>query len=466
MRKTIISVVLLVLLFCIVALNVSAASYPTVFLYTLDDENTGAIPIGEQGKLIFNILRKYNNEKLQVELYNSSGEIIASSTSNFGSSGSTVVEQTITVDTAKLDMGIGEYTVKYWMEFYTFSEWHTAPRSYTEKIKVIENKCKGNHNLELARTVTEGNCQEEGCYLYECSKCEYYMYRHLTPHTYGACTQLDTANHTRTCTTCGNVETVPHTWNNGTITQNASCKETGIKTYTCTGTGCGATKTETIKKSNNHAYGSWSLTKAPTCTKKGQESRVCSICQKAETRDVAVSAHKMGKWTQTKAPTCTSEGTEARSCDTCAKSETRTIKKTGHLLSDWVQTKAPNCTRKGAETRSCSKCTYKETRDVKATDHAYGESIIIKKATETETGLEKKICTVCGDAKEKIIPVVSGRPGDYSEDVETNESTGTYEEVENNSNRTFWIIVVIVGVVVMLSVEITILVVATKSKKK
>ena len=79
-------------------------------------------------------------------------------------------------------------------------------------------------------------------------------------HTYSAYTKKDNTNHTRTCSACGNVETKAHTWNSGSVTKTANCKEAGVKTYICTATGCGATKTATIAKTNNHTYGSWSQT--------------------------------------------------------------------------------------------------------------------------------------------------------------------------------------------------------------
>ena len=46
-----------------------------------------------------------------------------------------------------------------------------------------------------------------------------------------------------------------HTWNNGVVTKEPTTTETGIKTYTCTFDGCGATKTETLpKKEDAHVH--------------------------------------------------------------------------------------------------------------------------------------------------------------------------------------------------------------------
>lgn len=46
-----------------------------------------------------------------------------------------------------------------------------------------------------------------------------------------------------------------HTWDNGVVTKEPTTTETGVKTYTCTFDGCGATKTETLpKKEETHVH--------------------------------------------------------------------------------------------------------------------------------------------------------------------------------------------------------------------
>lgn len=46
-----------------------------------------------------------------------------------------------------------------------------------------------------------------------------------------------------------------HTWNDGVVTTEPTTESTGIKTYTCTFDGCGATKTETLpKKEETHVH--------------------------------------------------------------------------------------------------------------------------------------------------------------------------------------------------------------------
>ena len=74
-----------------------------------------------------------------------------------------------------------------------------------------------------------------------------------------------------------------HSWDKGVATKEATCKETGIMTYTCTV--CGETKTEVIPKTD-HAFGDWEVSKQATAVKDGEEVRICQNCGEKETRTV------------------------------------------------------------------------------------------------------------------------------------------------------------------------------------
>ncbi len=244
-------------------------------------------------------------------------------------------------------------------------------------------------------------------------------------HSYGnTYTKISDTQHSRTCSACSNVEKTNHTWNGGTVTKTANCKETGTKTYTCTANGCGATKTETIAKTNNHTYGSWGQTKAPSCTGKGTESRTCSTCQKVETRDISATGHKMGSWMQTKAPTCTTKGTEQRKCTVsgCSHTETRDIAATGHNMGSWKTTKEATCEAKGEQTRSCSKCSHKETEAIDALGHKFSNPTVTKQPTCTETGIESGKCTRCNKETTNTIKATGHSFSDW---VDTKAATCT-----------------------------------------
>ena len=147
----------------------------------------------------------------------------------------------------------------------------------------------------------------------------------------------------------------------------------------------------------NHRYGEWTETKAPTCTEKGEETRICSICGDSETREVEAKGHSFGEWAETKAPTCTEKGEETRICSICGDSETREVEAKGHSFGEWAETKAPTCTEKGEETRTCS-CGESETRDVEAIDHEW-EWVIDKDPTTDDAGLKHEDCKNCDETR-------------------------------------------------------------------
>lgn len=85
-----------------------------------------------------------------------------------------------------------------------------------------------------------------------------------------------------------------HEWNQGVVTKEPTTTETGIKTYTCTFDGCGATKTETLDKlpeAHVHTWGEWvyngdakwdATAKVGT---NGTQTRTCTECGKTETKE-------------------------------------------------------------------------------------------------------------------------------------------------------------------------------------
>ena len=212
-------------------------------------------------------------------------------------------------------------------------------------------------------------------------------------HSYGSYSKKDGSNHTRTCSACGNVETKAHTWNSGSVTKTATCKETGVKTYTCTA--CNATKTETIAKTNSHNWSGYKVTKEPTCTAAGTQTRTCSVCGKTESQSVPATGHNMGSWKTTKEATCEAKGEQTRSCSKCSYKETKDIAALGHKFSNPTVTKQPTCTETGIESGKCTRCGAETTNTLKATGHKFGAWADDKSATCTEGGTQKRTCSKC-----------------------------------------------------------------------
>ena len=150
-------------------------------------------------------------------------------------------------------------------------------------------------------------------------------------HNYSAWTDAGNGKHSKTCSICQDVQTVNHTWNSGAVTKKATCKEEGVKTYTCTA--CNATKTETIAKLTTHTYGSW--TKVNDTTHK----HVCSVCSKEETAN-----HTWNSGAVTKKATCKEEGVKTYTCTTCSATKTEAIAKlTTHTYDNACDTACNVC---------------------------------------------------------------------------------------------------------------------------
>lgn len=212
-------------------------------------------------------------------------------------------------------------------------------------------------------------------------------------HSYGSWSKLNDNQHTRTCSACGHVETVNHSWNGGTVTKNATCKETGTKEYTCTA--CGAKKTETIAKTNTHSFSGYKTTKAPTCTAEGSETATCSVCGTATSRSIPATGHNFGAWKTTKEATCTAEGTQTRTCSKCTHSETKSIAALGHNFTSPTVTKQPTCTEAGEQSGKCTRCGETTTQAIKPTGHNFGSWEDETPATCTSGGTQKRVCSKC-----------------------------------------------------------------------
>lgn len=200
-------------------------------------------------------------------------------------------------------------------------------------------------------------------------------------HNYGAWEELE-SGHGQTCTNCGDVKTEAHKWDSGKETKPASCKEEGIKTYSCTV--CKATKTETLPKTDDHVFGNL------TAVDSNNHKDTCSVCQKEITQ-----AHKWDGGKVTKPATCKEEGEKTLTCTGCKYSKTEIIEKlTTHTYSSWQNVDAEN------HKHICSVCAKEETAA-----HTWNSGTVTKKATCKEEGELTITCTGCGATKTEVIPV-------------------------------------------------------------
>ena len=164
------------------------------------------------------------------------------------------------------------------------------------------------------------------------------------------------------CKDCGEkissgevIAKLAHTWDEGNITKEADCKETGVMTYTCHK--CGATKTEDIPRAE-HTWDEGEVTTAPTCTKPGVRTYTCSVCKATRTEAIKATGHLHTEIRNKKDASCTENGytgdTYCKDCEELLK-KGETVDVLGH---QWKETKRaePSYTEDGQIIYTCNRC--------------------------------------------------------------------------------------------------------------
>ena len=131
-----------------------------------------------------------------------------------------------------------------------------------------------------------------------------------------------------------------------------------------------------------HSYGSYSQTTAPTCTVPGVKTAACSVCGSTQTQEIAATGHT---WSYvTIAPTETLEGYDLYTCSVCGgQYRTNFVDPlngpnpcmNGHTWDAGVVTVQPTCTEDGVTTYTCTVCgETSTTASPAALGHAFNET--------------------------------------------------------------------------------------------
>ncbi len=309
---------------------------------------------------------------------------------------------------------------------HNYGAWIEQGSGHQQTCSICQEVKTGNHSWNSGITIRQATCKEGGQVKYTCTICNAIKTQDTAKtndHKYGGWTKVNDTTHKHTCTVCQKEEAASHSWNSGAITKQATCKEEGVKSYTCTG--CSATKIESIAKLTTHTYDhacdadcnvcdatrtithkyktSWSKSKT-------EHWHECTVCK--EKKDAAV--HIPGaEATEKKAQTCTVCGYIIKPVlghkhDYATK---WTMDDKGH----WYA--CSGCEEKGSYAdhnfenacdKDCSICGY-----ARETNHAYEE-----KWTSDETD-HWHVCTGCGLKADEA----AHEPG--AEATETNAQTCT-----------------------------------------
>ncbi len=173
---------------------------------------------------------------------------------------------------------------------HIYSAWTKADNSnHSRTCSACGNTETKAHSWNSGNETITPSCTQAGEKTYTCSVCNGTKTETLDkkPHAYGEWARVDDSTHKHICSVCKKEETASHSWGSGSVTKPATCKDEGVRTYTCT---CKATKTEVINKLDTHKYGAWQKVDVSS------HERVCSVCNKKET-----GSHSYGsRWSKDK----------------------------------------------------------------------------------------------------------------------------------------------------------------------
>ena len=251
-----------------------------------------------------------------------------------------------------------------------------------------------NHSWDAGKVTTKATCTEEG-------------------------------EKTFTCSICGDKKTekVSATGHQHTEIRNkkeATCKEEGYSGDTwCKDCGKKILSGQAIAKTEDHSWNQGKITKEPTCKEEGEKTFTCSICGNTKTEKVSTTDHQHMEIRNQKNPTCKEAGYSGDTyCADCGVkiSSGKTIAKTkNHNWDGGVITTEPTCTERGEKTFTCTICGNTNTKKVNATGHRYGAYKVVKEPTNKRKGLKSKTCSVCGKIVYEAIPKTNFSPTDSSE---------------------------------------------------
>ena len=245
--------------------------------------------------------------------------------------------------------------------------WHPAEVTYTVVVSP-----ESEHDLSYVEA-QEASCLEDGnIAYYECSKCGAIFA------DAEATTELELEDVTIAAIGA-------HSWDEGTVTTQASCGESGELTYTCSV--CGATCTEEIPATGEHSWDEGAVTAEPSCTEAGETTYTCTVCGATESEEIPATGHSLVH-VEAAAATCVATGNAAYwECSSC-----------GRLFAD----------AEAVEEIQIADVTIAATGE-----HSWGEGSVTVEASCTEAGSISYLCTVCGEVRSEEVPA-TGHDWDYA----------------------------------------------------
>ena len=347
----------------------------------------------------------------------------------------------ITKEATETEEGVKTYTCK------------TCGETKTEKIPVAS------HHWDQGTITKKATCTENGEKTYYCTDADCNKtYVETIPATGHQHTELrdkktatcgeDGYSGDLYCKDCGQliskgavVKATGHSWDSGKVTEVATCKKEGTKTYTCKN--CGETKTESIPKTE-HQWDNGKVTKEATCKEEGSKTYTCSICGDTKTEAIPKKEHSFDEGKIQKEATCTEDGLKIYTCKACGETKEEVLKATGHQHTELRNEKKATCTEEGytgdtyctdcgelikkgsvtekaghnwevtseekatcekdgSKTYTCADCKGTKTETISATGHKFDSWKTVKAQSIYSGAVQERICNACGKKETRVI---------------------------------------------------------------
>lgn len=347
----------------------------------------------------------------------------------------------ITKEATETEEGVKTYTCK------------TCGETKTEKIPVAS------HHWDQGTITKKATCTENGEKTYYCTDADCNKtYVETIPATGHQHTELrdkktatcgeDGYSGDLYCKDCGQliskgavVKATGHSWDSGKVTEVATCKKEGTKTYTCKN--CGETKTESIPKTE-HQWNDGEVTKEATCAEEGVKTYTCSICKDTKAEVIPKKEHSFDEGKIQKEATCTEDGLKIYTCKACGETKEEVLKATGHQHTELRNEKKATCTEEGytgdtyctdcgelikkgsvtekaghnwevtseekatcekdgSKTYTCADCKGTKTETISATGHKFDSWKAVKAQSIYSGAVQERICNACGKKETRVI---------------------------------------------------------------
>lgn len=368
--------------------KVEAASYPIVMASDV------YVSVGEDAYIVYQYMPAFNNERLSIDLYDSSNRVVASISKSFNNAyASSIQYYTVKWDTKGISAGT--YKAVVTKEFYSYYRWNTAPSTSTSYIYVVDDLQGASGNNLYTGTDTDFTCVQSGV---------------QTAETNTLCNALSAWK----STSFGNYTVQLKEMYLGSSAAEKVAQENmyngdapiGMQWYLMVfdiTNNCSQTleASDILKQNAVYKYTGSRMTVGKTATMNDEKGVFDVIIEPGETTEV---------WMGICVPVCQQvpylkiNSTYLNINPAYASS--RNVSTHNIVKDNGI---SATCVSDGlSEGEHCILCNkvIKEQKVIKATGHSWDNGKITKKATAIKTGIRTYTCSICNETRTEVIPAL------------------------------------------------------------